>query len=537
MLNATQELFMSEYFFVKAVLGKYLENGEKIFAALGRIFLIPKKDTEKLYRLSENETAKAITTEKEFMQYRRMQKYSRLIGSEKEANAEWEEAAKIKGNAIMIAKGQNLVLSADASRNVVYSCLSSAATDGSVSALRLTGILQCEGIFLGKNRELGIKTLSKAADWNDAISTLALLHYCRDTREFNMVRLRREVENTPFEELYKTAAETYGGADDSEIEEVKLLEKSFNSRVLKRETYDPKYARILNSRALSAKDKEKAIFSSNKEQLSSISELPLKLSHDRTAAVDAGGLQRTAVKRETEIAAITRALGNSDLRAMSSFRPVCLCGESKYVLNMYARAIGAKASGTHVEIIDVAELGEYDLDPTPNNIFVRSIDEDKDNRFLLFFYGEISERKAEAVKSILQSPRRAKFHLNCPNVTLNLSALLPICFCDEQNAKWLRPYCDEIRVGEITEEETDGAVRDILAHKRKVYGVAGVELAGGAAEVIKGYGIDRAERLIDAAVRARREKGAVIILSREILEEYAGDNDRQIIGFGGTYGY
>ena len=533
MLNATIELFMSEYFLIKAVLGKYLDSSEKLFRALGKIFLIPDGEIEKLYRLSENKTAKAITTDKEFMQYQRMQKYSQLIGTATVSNAEWEEVARIKGNAILIAQNHNLMLDADASRNVVYTCLSSAATSGIVNAIRIMGILQCEGIFLSKNREVGVKTLSKAADWNDSVSTLALLHYCKDTRMFNMARLRQEVENTPFEELYLIAVSKYGEVAACEIEEVKLLNKSFNSSVLKRETYDPKYARILNGNALYIKDKEKAVFTLNKEQLCAISELPLKLSRERITAVDVGSIQNTAVKRDAETALITRALKNSDLRGLSSYRPLCLCCDSKYVLDMYARAMSAKNSDVHIEVIDVAELVEYDFEPTPNNIFVRSIDEDRDNRFLLFFCGEISERKIDAVKSFLQSSRRAKFHLNSPSVTLNLSAVLPVCFCDGQNAKWLKPYCDEVLLGEVTAEELFEAIKDILTIKQKLYGVGSIGFNGDIAEIFKGCDIDTAERLIDAAVRARREKGADIILTREILQEYAGDSNKQTIGFGG----
>ncbi len=533
MLNATIELFMSEYFLIKAVLGKYLENDEEAFRALAGIFLIPESKITELFRLSENDTAKAITTDKEFMQHKRMQKYSQLIGSVTAENGEWEEVAGIKGNAILTAQSHKLVVNEEASRNIVYTCLSSAVNCGLVSAMRITGILQCEGIFLGKNQKQGVKTLSKAAGWNDVVSTLALLHYCRDGRRRNMARLRVEVADTPFWELYVNAVKQYGEADSAEIGEAALLEKSFGSGVLKREIYDPKYARILNSPALYIKDKEKVVFSLNKELVCAISDLPLKLSREKNVGVDLSALQNTALKRKDEAAAISRALGNCDLRESESYRPLCLCCGSEYVLNMYARAIGADDAKVHVEIIDVAELGEYDLEPTPNNIFVRSVDEDRDNRFLLFFYGDIPERKIEAVRSVLQSGRRSKFRLVSPGVTLNLGAVLPVCFCDEQNAKRLGAYCDQINLGEVTAEELSAAVGDILGSKQKLYGVGEIEICGEPADVFRGYGIDTAEKLIDAAVRTHRQRGAKITLSRELLQEYAGDNDKNIIGFGG----
>ena len=302
---------------------------------------------------------------------------------------------------------------------------------------------------------------------------------------------------------------------------------------MKREGYDPKYARILNSKALYIKDKEKAVFTQNKEQLSVIGDLPLKLSHENIAAVDVDAVEKVAIKREVETTAVVRALKNSDLRELPSYRPLCICSDSKYILNTYARAIATKSKVAHVEMIDVGELGEYDFEPTPNNIFVRSINEDKDNRFLLFFHGEILEKKMDAVKSILQSGRRAKFHLNSPSVTLNLGAVLPICFCDKQNAQALEPYCDIVRLAPITTDELSYAVKDILVSKEQMYGVGKIKLGGEVNEVLDGYDIDAAEKLIDAAVRARREKGAKITLTREILQSYASENDRPRIGFGG----
>lgn len=531
MLNATVELFMSEYFLFKTVLGKYLEDSEKLFMALSKIFLIPEKDADKLYHLSENETARAITTDKDFMQHQRMLKYSHLIGATNKSNPEWEEIAKIKGSAIISAQSQKLFLDADASRNMVYTCLASAATGGIVSALRIMGILQCVGIFLVKNEDIGIKTLSKLADWNDTVSTLALLYYCNDTRKYNMTRLRQEVTDTPFEELYELAARKYGEAYSKRIDEVELLNKAFNSGTLKREKFDPKYVRILNSKALYIKDKEKVVFTQANGLAGVVAELPLKLTNAKMTHVDVN-ISNTAIKRENELNAVIRALDNADLREMLSYRPLCLCCKSKYILDMYARTIKVKLPDTHVEIMDVAELNEYDFELSSNNIFVRSIDEDRDNRFLLFFCGDVPERGIDAVKSILLGSKRAKFHLNSPNVTLNLSAVLPVCFCDESNVKALRPYCNVIQLSEVTAEEMPIAINDIIATKQKEYRVSKIKLNGEVAEIFKGYDIDTAEKLIDEAVRARRDKDAAITLTREILQEYASDNNKQTIGFG-----
>lgn len=537
MLNAIIEMFISEYFLFRAVLGKYLTNSKELFLALSRICLIPEQDTDTLYDLAENEIAGQINTEKEFMQHQRMQKYSKLIGNNQMTNNEWEEIIGIKGNAILIAQSYNLLLDADASRNVVYTCLSSAATSGSVLAMHMMGILQCEGMFVDKNEKSGLKYLTKAADWNDSISVLALLHYCKDNRTYNMARFRQIIKFSPFSDLYNRAMKHYGPVDEMEVEEVKLLYKAFGSNVLKREVYDPQYARVLNSKALYIKDKEKTVLSQNKELLSIIVDLPLKLSSESIRTIDVNTVQDVPLKRESEIATIAQALKNSDLRELPAYRPLCLCSDSKYIQNMYASAIAAKSKFTHIETIDIGELIEYDFEPTPNNIFVRSINEDKNNCLLLFFNGEISERKIDAAKSILQSSRRTKFHLNNPNVTLNLGAILPICFCDKRNAPLLKPYCDIITLASVSADELSTAIKDIIISKETMYGVGAIKLDDKATDIFNDYDIDTAEKIIDAAVRAHREKGTEITLSRDILREYKIDNENSRIGFGeGTNG-
>lgn len=527
MINGTVELLLSNYFLVRTVLGKYLEDGEPLFRALCKIFLIAKKDVKKLYALAESETARAIKTELDFMQRQRIHQYTELMGMEIDADADWEEVALIKGNTILAAQGQNLLPEADASRSGVFTRLQTAANGGIVSALRILGLLQCEGIFLPKNVEAGARTLKKAADWNDCVGTLALLYYGKgDARD--TARLQPLV-GTPFEALYDAAVAAYGKAEE-EFVESKLLAKSFNAGVFKREIYDPKCARIMYSDAIHIKDKEKAVFTLNKEQLGAISDLPLKLSPSRMVAVDGSGLEGIAIKREAEIAAVMQALKNSDLRRLSQYRPLCLRCGSKYLLNAYAKALRGNGAEVHGERIYLHELIGYDLDPTGNNVFVRSLDEDKDNRLLLFFFGNLPEVTIEAAKGILHSARRAKFHLYSPGVTLDLSAVLPICFCDEQNAGWLQDCCEEIKLDAVSAEEMPAAIADILSYKQQLYGVGPIGFDGEIAEIFKDCDIDEAEQMIDAAVLARREKGAPITLTREILQEYAHD-ERPRIGF------
>lgn len=532
MLNTVTELFLSEYFFINAVLGKFSGNS-KLFGALAKLFLIAESKVKKLFELAENSSAKDICTEKDFLKHQRIRRYAKITGDGADVNKEWEEVIRIKGEAILLASGQNLTQDLPVSRNTVYSALCNSSASGNIGALRALGFLQCEGIFLDRNKKAGLRKLKKCADWNDKVSTLALLHYCEEDRQYNFNRLIGEVEDTPFEELSAIASKKYRLTIDCAVPEVGLLNKAFYSAVLKPNVLDAKYQRILNSKALSIKDKERVILSSNAEQLSAINDLPLKLSRANIKAVDTSGFDNIAVKREEEAETIICALKNSDLRELKSYRPLCLSCDSRYLLNMYAKAISAENAGVHTERIYAGDLSEYDCEPTFNNIFVRSTDEDADNRFLLFFYGEVSERKTEFISNVLQSVKRKKFHLNSPNITLDMGAVLPLCFCDSQNEEALSKYCDVVRLAPLNEKEFCCAVEDILRSKEQAYGVGKIKLEGEVKEVLEGFDIDKACKVIDASVRAQRQKTRQIVLHRKNLLSFVKESNNPKIGFGG----
>lgn len=529
MFNATVELFLSQYFVITASVGKFIDNRKNLFKRLSRVFLLDDDAANKLFALCDGEAVSEIVTEQDYLRHQRLNIYSVLTGDKTTLSDEQEEIIRVKGNALTAAAKQKLAFNPEASRNAEYSALVTAANNGSLIALKIIGFLQCEGFFLDKNVDAGIKNFSKAANWNDCVATLALLHYDKSNRRYNASRLRIMVDGAPFEEL-GNAVKAYGITKTVDVPEVRLLNRGFNSAVLNREIYNPMSARILYGDVLSLKDKEKAMFCGNPGVLTALSDLPLKLSQRKVTAVNVAGINAVALDRPAERRKLASALNNTDLRAYEQYRPLCLVSDSPYVLNMYARAICQQTAACHIEKINVADISGYDLEPTSNNIFVRGIDEDADNRFLMFFVGNVPDKTIEFVKNFLQSARRARFHLNTPNVTLNLSAVLPICFSDKRNARQLEAYCDVVQLADVSANEMANAVSDIIEGKQTLYGV-NIALQGSVDEVFADCSVDKAERLIDAVARDHRKDGETITISREAIAEYAFEGERKRIGF------
>lgn len=530
MFNAITELFLSEYFVITASVGRFVTDDKDLFVRLSKIFLLDAEQTDKLFALCDSDEVREIVTEQDYLRYQRMRSYSAITGVNAVVDDEIDWVINVKGNTLVSFASQKLVFDPQMSRNAEYASLLTSANAGMVTVLKILGFLQCEGIFLEQNVKLGIKNLTKVANWNDCVGTLALLRYSKADRAYNMSRLRMITEGSPFDGLFGRAVNAYGETPIREIPEVRLLERAFASAILKRNVYNPMSARILYGDVLSLKDKERAIFSSDAGKLSMLSDLPLKLSQSRISAVDVTGVKNVALNRPAEQSKIIVALNNADLRAYANYRPLCLVSDSSYLLNMYARAIRLEDEDCHYETINCADLTAYDLEPSSNNVFVRSLDESADNRLLLFFEGNIPDKTLDFVKNFLVSARRAKFHLNSHGVTLNLSSALPICFCDKRNARLLEDLLDVVYLADVTSDELPLAVTDIITDKASLYGVD-VTLQSPACELFDGCSVDRAERLVDAIVRSRRKEGKTIVITRENITEFAFEGERKRIGF------
>lgn len=527
MFNAITELFLSEYFVIMASGGKFVDDRKDMFARLSKIFMLGNSETDKLFALCDNELVRDIVTEQDYLRYQRLQKYTSLTNDNAVLNSDIEEIIRVKGNALAASAKQKLTFNPQTSRNAEYSALLSAANGGLVIALKILGILQCEGIFLEKNVNAGVRNLTKVANWNDCVGTLALLRYSQTDRAYNASRLRMIVVGTPFEKLFDKAVKTYGISAITDIPEVRLLNRAFESAILNRNVYNPMSARILYSNALSLKDKEKAMLSQDAGKLNVLSDLPLKLAERSITDVDVRAIDSVALKRPIEQRRIKTALNNADLRIYEQYRPLCLASDSQYVLNMYARAIFKPSETCRFDKVNIAELSGYDLEPSCNNVFVRSIDEDADNRFLLFFVGNISDRALDFVKNFLLSSRRAKFHLNNPSVTLDLSPVLPICFCDRRNARLLEDILDVVQLDDVSDIEFPQALSDIIADKKALYGVD-ITIKGAIGEIFADCSVDKAERLIDVIARNHRKDGKSIVITRDAVAEYEFGFNRRI---------
>ena len=532
MFNTQTELFFNTYFTFEGIAGKLVGSDEFLFNRLFDVFLLPSASRQELWGLVSQREVCDIETYIDFAQYCRIQKYSQLVEGEEPTDGKLQDVITIKGGALRTIALLKINEFSEATESSVCKIITDTANKGLIPSLCALGFLQCEGLFVERDVKHGIENLDRAARWNSPEGILLALYYDEQHREKNVNRLFTAVDGTPYEDLIALAQRAYDLSKPKLLHENKLLRKAFGAGILKPEVYISQYSRFLFSDILLPKDKERTIYSVQKGMISETAELPLKLKYG-DISFNGSAFFQSPVRREEEQKKICAALANSDLRRYSTHRPLCICADSDYLVALYAKTVERGFAGTHVERIDVADLGDYDFDLSKNNVFVRSCEEKLGNVYFLFFRGDIPDRVFETAKNFLSSEKRAKFRLARPALELDLRAILPVCFCDRANARLLRNCCDVVPLSPVTDAEKVDIITGVLHEKEKLYGVSEVKLEPAVLKKLTGLSIDKAEAAIDRIVRLNRRKGETLTITSELLGDELKGFGGEVYGFGG----
>lgn len=531
MLNVITELFLTEYFTDESVALPMFGDANKLFDKLYDVFLLPEEGREDLRALCMNDEVRAVRTKGDYSRSRRVREYSELVGGDGE-NAELDEVICVKGEALKAVADLGMT-SAVNTPIVAYKRLSELSNNGSLVALRLFGLLQCTGAkIMGGSYRSGAKCLDKAAQWNCIEGVLLALHFDEDARSANINRLNTVVHGTPFESLVELAETRYGVKATGYSPESKLLKKAFRACVIRPDVYAPQYARFIFSNVLDIKDKEQLLFAGSKEMVSETADLPLGMDGDIEIREDVRRAP-VGVGREDELDKIITCAMSGDLRTEPTYRPLCVCTDSEYLRNAYARVVASVYNNANIEYIDVGALTEYDFEPSKNNIFIRSCNEDVANVFFLLFAGEIRPAVLDAVKIFLQTDKRARFRLARPSVDIDLSPVLPVCFCDKANAKTLKQFCDMISVAPIGDGERREILSTVVCDLRTRYGSVKIEIEDDAVNTLAEFTIEKAESVLEKIIRLNRRRKTEIVITTAMLKDGIYGSDVIPYGFGG----
>lgn len=551
MSSFIEEMFLTEFFILDAVVGGFCDE-VVLFDRIADIYRVDKTLRETLYKLATMGKVREVATLRDYNLYMRLRQFritykqnsSTLIDfgkkiyyqskptaffgfnedfkTESLTKCDEEEAihiiTMIKGKALRSVNESGLICSLGNTRASVHANIVGKAKEGNVTALRVYGFLQCEGIFFELNRKYGVKNLKRAARWNNIESLLALRLYDETQAEYADM-LATLSKDTPYEELAAEICLRERKEKPKTVKECILLSKVFGRGQIDTKTYLPAYANLLYSEVIPFKNKEKLLISEGKEQILSYNDLPLKLTK-REFSCDTSRLSDLPIKRSSEQNAVIRNAFNRDICFMDTFKPLCICSDSKVMRNYYMKAISEMYEGVHIETIDAADLNDRDIEPSADNIFLRSVNEDKANIFFISMVGDVNDMVLEEIQNFLQSAKRRRTNLRYPNIEIDLGAVMPICFCDKSNAQSLVGFCDKVEISEPDKKERAVLIGELLETKAKLYGLNELTVGEEIMEKLLSLPIDVADNALDLAIIANRQSERKINLTAENASEY-----------------
>ncbi|MDE5593461.1 MAG: hypothetical protein K2I75_05965 [Clostridiales bacterium] len=533
MFDYNTELALKELFLVQYVLGDAI-NAHDAFDFFCGVYCVDESDGKEIDALLDDKKLDNIHTVGDYYREVRLRQYfQNFRGGYVIEDERIEELISIKGATFEKAQNDKLACAYEKSCGRAYDELVRLAAEGTVSAKRILGILQTEGIYVTQDSRAGHENLRDAADWLDIQSLVTVIYYGEVDRREYLDKLYTVTQKTDYAVVVEQLQIRYGIENCMVSEHAKTLEKAFIIGVAKREICSAQRLRVLRSNVLSEKDKRAVLLSGNKDLIPAVCALPLQLDH-RKIPMNKG--VAAVLNRAEEMAAVTSVLENNDLRDRAFFRSLCICSNSEYVRDAYAEYIRNIFPDDNVVQIDVSSLLPIDLDATENNVFVRSCQEKCSNVYIIKLSGKIDERIVNLIKAFAPSGGRKAFAVSRLGIGIDLSAVLPVFICDGKNAQLLDGYVCVVKAADVTDDEKEVVLVDLLRKKQQAFSTGTITVDGAAKDILLDMPISRIDGVLDQAVLSRRVDDGPICLSADVIEKFVGDNKTYATyGFGGTH--
>ena len=309
-----------------------------------------------------------------------------------------------------------------------------------------------------------------------------------------------------------------------------LTEKLFKRGVVTRDKLDYRYFRLLHCSALAFEDKQGLALSATPDVLAYALSLPLNL---KGWAAKPVSLCETVVDREGERKQIESGLNGAVRAAMNNYRPMCICGREKVVLGMYAEALKKILPDCNFVFVDLSNTAPNELEAGYGNILLRRLRENTDNIVVFVAVGTIGAEKLYAAEKFCRSAYRRTYPF-CTGYSVNLSTVVPVCLCDEENAAVFKKLCNVIDIEPLSDGERSALVDGVIKRIIKTYGFDGCEMDGDAAKKLKELSIDHAQEFLERA--AQMSDGAALAFTKDDIESYLrGGATGNVAGFGRRY--
>lgn len=537
MYDYLKEMCLCDYFTLRTIMKNYPFDGKAVFTRLSKVYLLTKKQADALYEDAEHPDVAEITNKNAYDRYKRMCAYGAMMSETPPAPDPHGEIIDVKGGAIAALDAAEF-FKVSGSSQAVRNYLVDAAATGCIPLMRIVGFMKAEGLLFDRNVEDGQRLIRAAADWNNAESMLMLLSYGAADGAEILGALEYALDRASKGSAFAAVEKAYGAPGKRSDNRV-LLESCFDTGALHRGVYSAPHAEIIRSKILPLQDKRELLSVTDTRVLrSQVATIPLGLDPALRPACDEAATARFGYMRESVPSLVGQWLSTATCES-PAFRPLLFCSDSNYILNSCAQALEKCLGGAHIERIYVGELETVDFAPAPHNVFIASCDAAAPNVYFLYFRGEVSGDNFERASAFLKWRHRKNFKIDNPSIKLDLSCILPVCFCEPTYLARLGKHCDVIKITEPTKAEKTAIVAEMLKHRAETLKIPSLALADGVMDKLVGLGVDDINKVL--ATVSRRiliKKNKQALITPEQVDDVRRENLTGNGGFGfGGYDY
>lgn len=518
--------FLSQYFFMDAVVGTFMTPQEKLAAYedMAEIFCMAGYDRlNDIYEVMESDLFAQTNSYDNFCYLSRTMQ---LMPDAFTSDERYIAAQKSNGFSYFRETFKNGFFT---TQNAALTGLEQAAKHGNTYATAILSFFGYTGICLPLNEGRALHYAKRLGYWNDLFGILLQLHYAdtndkanTDTTMKNLLSvLVAALDNGSEKDMLAYIANYYGFAvadewgdepDDNVLIPNPLaetLEKRLGDSVLAGNVMNPTLLKVLRSPVLSSHAKQTLVASFKEGE--NLDALPLHIRRV-TALAPVTRLNVTSrLNRKDEQMQILANLSTLDARGSGTYRPLLLVCRDPFVLGEYAR-IMQEVFTKYVtpcgvtERIDLSLPGNVSMLTGRDKSMVNLLNKLKDACPVLLFQNcqDLDDGQQEVLVNFLRVEHRKQFPTIYDNVTLDLSGMLPILFATSTPGKMLTRVCDVVTLKDVSADEMVAVLGQIMDAKKDLYQLESLEADAEAIAHLQAMTSMQASTLLDKAIAQYR---------------------------------
>lgn len=503
------EPLLTQFFLIDAICQGFVDDPrrEETFRELARVFGVPLNGETMAYFTAANSPQyKSITDNASYERLCRTIEFAAHSGQDAELTA-MDRVILAQKREAMAIKTELFENSKNLTTDLIADTLRTTAMNGNVDAMVTLAFLEYHGLCLCQDQKSAVKRVRLCAKWNHLFGNLMGICYDKRNRATYFNTLYSVLRGFHQQEVFAYLCTAHGWKKPCEKQPVaRIIERAFGLGIIRRNTYDPLFAKVAFSPLISDEDKKKLLLSKKQGAIEALSDLPFDVERDAAYRFDAAKAKAIPLHREEEMDALLCSLYPIADNRPELYRTLLVAGNDEYVAEMYAAAVKAGFSGHHKVIeVDAGNLAPQDFVGAKEHFILRGLSETGRSHtvFLVKHCEEIGDREQEELSKLLDYEYRRKFNLLEPTVSMDLSDVVIVLFASQVTlpVRRLAQECDVVRPARISEEEKRTVIDRTFRDRSRSFGMSRVKLEAEGAAYLLPFNTEQIARIIDGALK------------------------------------